>query len=182
MLRHGWRGAVCLSVVGLCACISVSRVLATASRGDASVTGTRPSPLGVFAVIRTPGGVNPELELRSGRTGALLKDVGALGSSWTNNGFALSPHAGAVYLTLIGHKTLELERIALATGARSIIADGEEPAVSSGGRELAFAAGGFGSTVLAVRDLASGARAPGRSSVTARPLLRAAEQLDYLDT
>jgi hypothetical protein len=155
-MRIGWRVAVCFPVAGICAGVLVSGVFATGVRRDGPLAGTRPSTPRVFAVIRSPRGVNPTLELRSGQTGALLKTVGALGSSWTNNGFAFSPAARSVYLTLIGHTTLEIERISTDTGARSIIADGEQPAVSFDGRELAFAEGGWASTVLAVRDFASG--------------------------
>jgi hypothetical protein len=155
-MRRGLRLALCVPVVGICAGVLVAGVFATGVRKEGPLTGTRPSTPRVFAIVRTPGGVDPTLELRSGQTGALLKTLGALGSSWTNNGFAFSPDSRSVYLTLIGHKTLEIERISTDTGARSIIADGAQPAVSFDGRQLAFVEGGWTSTVLAIRDLASG--------------------------
>ncbi len=120
-----------------------------------------------FALVRTPNGVHPTLELRAVRTGALVRTLGSLGPAWTNSGLAFSPDGRSVYLTLLGHLSLHIERVDVATGNRSIVADGEQPAISFTGRELAYAAGGFASTELAVRDLISGRE----RRIDLRPLL-----------
>ncbi len=146
----------CTALVAVFAGGSAVRVFALARRSEASAVTTRATSLGDFVAVRTPGGVNPTLQVRAVATGSLVKDLGSVGASWTNNGFAFSPDGTSVYMTLIGHRTLKIERVDIATGVRSIVADGEQPAISFDGRELAFAAGGTASTAVAVRDLASG--------------------------
>ena len=79
-------------------------------------------------MIRSPGGAASALEVRSARTGQVVKSLGPVGSSWTNNGFAFSPAADAVYLTTMGRRTLRIERVDVATGHRAVVADGEQPA------------------------------------------------------
>jgi hypothetical protein len=103
-----------------------------------------------------------ELELRSATTGRLVKRVASVGESFTSNGLAISPNGAAAYVTLIGRRSLVIERIAVADGKRSFIAAGEQPAVSPDGRRLAYIADhgrrpkGRRPQVLAVRRLSSG--------------------------
>jgi hypothetical protein len=111
--------------------------------------------------VRLATGYGARLELRSVVSGRVTRLVARLGGSWTNNGLALSPDGGYVYLTLIpksgGWKSLLLERISTSTGRRRLVGRGEQPALSPDGRLLAYAAGEDRSASIVVRDLSSGA-------------------------
>ncbi|MDQ6804018.1 MAG: hypothetical protein M3065_03405 [Actinomycetota bacterium] len=101
------------------------------------------------------------VELRSPVTGRVRTVLGTFGQSFTNNGLALSPDGRDVYVTLIPQRkrwtNLLLERIAVSDKKRTLIARGEQPAVSPDSQLLAYTAGGrAGSQSVAVRDLASG--------------------------
>jgi hypothetical protein len=108
-----------------------------------------------FVLVSTSG-LTSTVELRSASTGQLVQDVGTFGQSFTNNGLALSPDGRYVYVTFNAHQTLLLERIDVASGSRTLIADGEQPSLSPSGRLLAYATGPDGSETLVVRDLSSG--------------------------
>jgi hypothetical protein len=102
-------------------------------------------------------GVGSRVELRSAATGRLVKRLANYGSSFTNNGLAVSPDRADVYVTLIGHRGLRIERIPVAGGKRRFVAAGEQPAVSPDGRWLAYVAARHPrSQRLAVRDRTSG--------------------------
>jgi hypothetical protein len=132
--------------------------------GEALSAGKRTGSRGVVAdpssfVEVTTGrrGLRSRVELRSAATGRLVKRLASFGESFTNNGLAVSPDRADVYVTLIGHRSLRIVRIAAAGGKRKFVAAGEEPAVSPDGRRLAYiAATGRRSQTVAVRDLASG--------------------------
>jgi len=87
-------------------------------------------------------------------TGRVVRSVAALGTG-TGNGFALSPDSRSVYLVRVSHRQIRIERISVATGRRSFVAVGEQPAVSPDGQLLAYATGRLDSE-LAVRNLSSG--------------------------
>ena len=84
------------------------------------------------------------------------------GSSFTNNGLALSPDGREIYFTLIpkarrrGQFNLLLERLTITTRRQTLLADGELPAVSPDSRLLAYVTGAE-SRSIAVRDLATAA-------------------------
>ncbi len=125
-----------------------------AGSGQAAGNGTAPSSSFVY-VTETNSGVH--VQLRSADDGHLMKALGRFGQSFTDNGVSVSPDRREVYVTLIGHTTLKIVRIDVATGRRAGIANGEQPAVSPDGKRLAFVSGRFGSDMVAVRDLRSGA-------------------------
>lgn len=102
-------------------------------------------------------GLESKVELRSAETGRLVGRLATFGGAFTDNGLAVSPDGAAVYVTLIGSRSLRIERVAVADGKRTFVAAGEQPAVSPDGRHLAYvAARGRGEQALAVRDLSSG--------------------------
>jgi hypothetical protein len=99
-----------------------------------------------------------DMSLYSSSTGAVTRRLASFGQlSFTNNGAALAPDGSAVYVTLIprhsrGRFALRLLRIDVATRRQTLIADGEQPAISDDGSQLAYGAATHG---LAVRDLAT---------------------------
>lgn len=127
----------------------------------ARATGRPPRTPPVFASISEGSGYEFNLELRSVASGQVTKVLRRLGSSWTNNGFALSPDGRYLYFTLIpqsrGWNSLLLEQISTPTHRRRLVGRGEQPAVSTNGRLLAYATGESRSARIVVRDLASGA-------------------------
>jgi hypothetical protein len=114
----------------------------------------------VFAAASQASGYHVNLELRSISSGRTDRLLGRFGSSWTNNGFALSPDGRYVFFTLIpsGRKwrSLLLEQVSVASRQRRLVGHGEQPAVSPNGRLVAYAAGEGKSATIAVRDLVSG--------------------------
>jgi hypothetical protein len=119
-----------------------------------------PTPSASFvAVASDPGhALREEVSLFSSVTGQVTRRLAVFGESFTNNGLALAPDRSAVYVTLIprhsGHRSgLRLIRIDVATGRKTFVAEGEQPAVSNDGTQLAYGAAPHG---LAVRDLKSG--------------------------
>ena len=111
-------------------------------------------------VMVTPSqtGLVTTVELRSPTTGRVVRVLGTFGQSFTNNGLALSPDSADVYVTLIGHRSLLIERISAVTKRRTLVAEGAQPALGPNGRFLAYASGGFSQSHqdLTVRDLSSG--------------------------
>jgi hypothetical protein len=87
----------------------------------------------------------------------VVKDLGAV-SGWTNNGLALSPDGREVYVVVREPGYLAIERLSVADGTETFVADGEQPAISPNGRLLAFGTGATasGGQILAVRNLTSG--------------------------
>jgi hypothetical protein len=116
----------------------------------------------VFAAVSSAEGSESSVELRSVATGRVVSVLGHLGGSWTNNGFAFSPDERFVYFTLIPKssrwQSLLLEQLSVATHRRRLIADGEQPSVSSNGRFLAHVSGEGRSAAIVVRDVASNRR------------------------
>lgn len=98
-------------------------------------------------------GAGARVELRSPRTGRVVKVLETFGREFTNNGLALSNDGREVYVTLIGRRNLRIERIATSTGKRAFVADGWEPAVSPDGRLLSYIEG---RATVVVRNLSSG--------------------------
>ena len=84
-----------------------------------------------------------------------MKHLATFGESFTNNGLAISPDGGSVFVTLIGSSSLSIERISTRTGRRTFVAFGAQPTVSPNGRLLAYAAGREDQE-LSVRQLSSG--------------------------
>jgi hypothetical protein len=100
------------------------------------------------------------LELRSARSGLVIKRLRAFRSSFTNNGLALSSESDSLSSTLTPQikprsSNRLIEKISTLTGALEQIAHGEAPAVSRDGRQLAYVTGPHARSI-AVRDLSSG--------------------------
>ncbi len=135
-------------------------VLARFSGRAWGVLGSRGSFDGpsVFAAV---GGDNT-LELRSAATGQVVEELGRVGQSWTNNGFAFSPDGRDVYLTVVPKarrwKSLLLEQVSVSTHRWRLIGRGEQPAVNPDGRLLAWASGEGRSATIVVEDRATGDR------------------------
>jgi hypothetical protein len=111
-------------------------------------------PLSTFVVVNT----NMRLSLYSSITGARLRTLASFSPSFTSNGLAYAPDGSAVYFTLIpSHRnralSLRLMRIDVTSGRRTFVADGEQPALSNNGKQLAYGAAAQG---LAIRNLGTG--------------------------
>jgi hypothetical protein len=106
-------------------------------------------------VLQSRAGSQQQVTLLSPLTGRIVRRVTFFGGSLTGNGMALSPDSRFVYVTLSGPGQIHIDRISVATGHRSFVADGAQPAVSPDGRYLAYATGRQ-FTGIAVRDLLSG--------------------------
>lgn len=156
MRRRGPTGGVtalaAAGAVGAAAAAAALTVGIGAAAGGTSTT--RDSFLAV-----TDHGLSTVLELRSASTGRVQRRLHTFGENFTNNGLALSRDGRQVYFTLIGKRSLLLERLDVAGGQRTFIADGQQPAVSPDGRLLAYTAerASGRARILAVRDLATGA-------------------------
>jgi hypothetical protein len=135
-----------LSGLGLAAC---------GKRAGPAVTGgtaAAADPALVAIAGSSAGGSSSRIELISPRTGRVAKVVKGVGSG---NGMALSPDAKNVYVVGTAGHMVEIQRISVATGKVSVVANGACPAVSPDGRYLAYATGGR-FTKVAVRDLRTG--------------------------
>jgi hypothetical protein len=86
----------------------------------------------------------------------VVRRLGSFGSSFTNNGAAVSPDRRFAYVTVVDRPSLRIVRIRVADGRRTVIADGAQPAVSPNGRWLAYAIDRGGAQTLAVRPTGSG--------------------------
>ena len=58
-----------------------------------------------------------------------------------NNGIYLSSNGRHVYVVVNQSRSLDIERLSVATGAESFVADGEQPSVSPDRRRRAFGSG-----------------------------------------
>jgi hypothetical protein len=136
--------------------------VASCGGGQAS-TATPRNPIGPGSMI--PSVADPQnfvlidasdshVQLHSATTGALVKDLGAVGGL-TSNGLVLSPDGGYLYVTVDRPPATVIERINATNGQVERIGDGEQPAISTDGRYLAYG-GGAGDGTLYVRDLRSG--------------------------
>lgn len=81
-------------------------------------------------VTAQDAGTTSRVELRSPLTGRLAAVVGRFGSAFTNNGLTQSRDGRDVYVTFSGARTLTIERIDVRTASRTVVADGERPALS----------------------------------------------------
>jgi hypothetical protein len=128
--------------------------------GPSLTSAAAPAPAAGFVAVSSGSGLGLQenLSLYSSTTGILTRRLASFGESFTNNGLAVTPDRSEVYFTLIpphpGRRfSLRLMRIDVATRRQTFIADGEQPAVSDDGNQLAYGAARHG---LAVRDLGSG--------------------------
>jgi hypothetical protein len=125
--------------------------LLTAGSDPASTSAGRPS---TFVSVSS----DAQMSLYSSTTGARIRTLARFPPlKFTNNGLAYAPDGSAVYFTLVPRSRHEpgirLMRLDTATGRQTLIAYGEQPAISADGRELAYGAWPSG---LAVRELATG--------------------------
>jgi hypothetical protein len=132
---------------------------APSGAGTAAATLAEPKSLVVLAATGTR---SARLELRSSRTGRFEKVAATLHASgpagaFYDNSIALSPDGRDVYIVSPpGPAKQVITRISLASGHRTQIAEGEQPALSPDGHWLAYATADQPSQTLAVRDLTSG--------------------------
>jgi hypothetical protein len=91
-----------------------------AASGQAAGNRTAPSSSFVY-VTETSSGVH--VQLRAADDGHLITAPGKFGQSFTDNGVSVSPGRRDVYVTLIGHPTLKIVRIDVATGRRGSRSD-----------------------------------------------------------
>jgi len=119
----------------------------------AGATDAAPVPSSFVAVTTTAHGY--AFSMRSAASGAVVQTLGTIGGSFTDNGLALSPNGRDFYFTVVGPaptRALEIEQLAVASRRRTFVTDGEYPAVSPGGRSLAYV---MGLRTLAIRNLRS---------------------------
>jgi len=146
-------------------------VLALASTGESAHLATCTDAASGGAVSATPApsafvsseagpGLSTQLVLRSIRTGRIVKRLGRFGQDFTNNGLALMPDASAAFFTLAprqrGWVNLLIERVAVPSRKRSVVARGWEPTLSPDGQMLGYIRYHGQSENIAVKDLATG--------------------------
>lgn len=162
----GTAAAVAVVIVGVALAVAwqpsppvpVSVPRPAPSGGPPSRPAADPPAFAVALVPRTGGpgytinGPPESIKLLSPVTGQIVRSVAAGGGG---NGFALSPDSRSVYVVGPVKGQTSIERISVATGQRSFIADGAQPAVSPDGSYLAYATGRL-FTKLAIRDLRTG--------------------------
>lgn len=138
----------------------------TARPGTARQSSALPPTL----VAATPAGTGSPgtIELISSATGQVLRALARTYTGYTENGLARSPDGSTVYfdrLLQVGQGQVEISAVPSAGGPIVNVAAGIDPAVSPGGKSLAYLpeadlpssrAAGPAETV-AVRDLATGA-------------------------
>jgi hypothetical protein len=106
----------------------------------------------------SPRSSRMQLVLRSAITGHVRRTLGTFGQAFTNNGLAVTTNLEDVFYTLAPSRSprrgdgLRVMRLAVASGRRSLVATGSEPALSPDDTQLAYGAYPEG---LAVRDLHS---------------------------
>jgi hypothetical protein len=137
---------------------SSSRSPGSTGHGASGLTLSDPKSLVVVSPLGTDSAV---VELRSPVNGKVQNVLGTFhppgpAGAFFDGGLALSPNGQDLYLAFPGKANQLIERIAVTGHKPTIIAEGEQPAVSPNGRLLAYAAGGQPSETIAVRDLASG--------------------------
>ena len=136
------------------------RSRASAGGGGASSASLADPPS--FVTVRPEGGSTAVLELRSPETGRVEKVLARLrphspAGAFYSEGVALSPDGGEVYLASPpATPKRPIERIDVANGRRTVIAHGQQPAISPTGRLLAYAEPGQPSRTIAIRNLVSG--------------------------
>ena len=173
----------CLSVAVTVLALAVGLLLVGGAGGSSSAYGARRALLGAagrpgfvdprsFAYVDQVG-VGARVELRSPRTGRVVKLLATFGREFTNNGLALSNDDREVYVTLIGRRNLRIEQLATSAGKRTFVADGWEPAVSPNGRLLSYIEG---RATVVVRNLSSGVT----HRINVAGLLGRSEALDEL--
>ncbi|MGO9956154.1 MAG: hypothetical protein ACLP50_09280 [Solirubrobacteraceae bacterium] len=148
--------------------LAVALSLVAATTVALSVSRTRAAtPYGIaladppYFVATSQSGIHTTLQLRSPATDQVIATLKTFGSSFTDNGLALSPNGRDVYFTLIPKTSgrhpfnLLLERLSIRTRRQTLIAKGEVPAVSPDSRLLAYVTGATSRSV-AVRDTATG--------------------------
>jgi hypothetical protein len=140
-------------LIGRLGLVVAALLLGASTAAQATVT---PAPtVGDSSNFVLATGSGPDFHIESASTGTLVKDLGSV-QGWTNNGLALSPDGQSVYVVVNQITTLAIERLSVSTDAETFVAQGEQPAVSPDGRQLAFGSGASGSHTLVVRDLSSG--------------------------
>jgi hypothetical protein len=99
-----------------------------------------------------------DMQVISTTSGRVITDLGAI-PGYTNNGLALAPNSREIYATVIGSSALMIDRIDVATGKESFVADGVLPSISQSGRFLAYVSQtsyASGAQELVVQDLVTG--------------------------
>jgi len=148
-------GAAVLTTAGCALLVSLGAGEAGGAVRPARTLG-REGPPRFVAVVQGAGG-RQSLGLFSAATGARVKRLGSFGMAFTDNGLAVTPTDSAVFFTLIPRhgESLKLVRLDVASGRRTVVARGQQPAVDNAGTRLAFMTG---RGRVQVRDLHSKAR------------------------
>ena len=164
-----------MRLIGRGALAAAALLLVTGSAIPATASPARePAPTSGSSNYLVVAGSGSDFQIKSSSTGTLVKDLGAV-PGWTNNGLALSPDGQDVYVVVNETSSLAIDRLSVANGAETFVADGEQPSISPDGHHLAFGTGPSGGQTLAVRDLTSGKD----QSIDLRRLL--GEQTDLLN-
>jgi hypothetical protein len=145
-------------LIGRVSLAAAALLLATGSALPATASPAREqAPTGASSNYLVVAGSGLDFQVESSSTGSVVKDLGAV-PGWTNNGLALSPDGQDVYVVVNELSTLAIERLSVANGTETFVADGEQPSISPDGHLLAFGTGptSSGGQTLAVRDFTSG--------------------------
>lgn len=117
---------------------------------------TGAGPAGTFLYV-TNTGLRTQVELVSATNGRVVRRLGSFGSSFTDNGAAVSPDRRFAYVTMVDRRAVKVVRINAATERRAVFADGAQPSVSPNGRWVAYAAGRGDAQTLAIQPTGRGA-------------------------